>query len=104
MPFKFNIILLIFILLFSANFCYAADSSNKQPFADKAMSYAISLWQTRIFPFISDIWVKTSGFLNKEIGNRPDIKNKLESEKKEVEQEVPQLVVPFWDKIKGLIK
>ena len=101
MIFKLNIILLI--LLFATNFCYAADNGNSQSFADKAMNYVINTWQTRVFPFINDVWVKSNGFLNKEIGNRPDIKDKLESEKKEIGEEIPRLVVPFWEILKGLI-
>jgi len=95
---------LLVIFLFSANFCYAMDNGNSWSFADKVVNYIVNIWQKSVFPFIDDVWVKLSGFLNKEIGNRPDIKNKLESEKKEIGEEVPQLVIPFWEKIKGLIK
>jgi len=94
---------LLAILLFSANFCYATDNGNNQSFADNAVNYAINIWQTRVFPFINDVWVKLSGFLAKEIDSRPDIKNKLESEKQEVGEEVPQLLTPIWEKIKGII-
>ncbi len=105
MPSNLKIILLILVIfLFGTNFCYAADNGNSQSFADKAMNYVINTWQTRVFPFIKVVWAKSSGFLNKEIGNRPDIKNKLESEKKEIGEEVPRLVIPFWEKIKGFIK
>ena len=94
---------LLVIFLMGANFCYAADNGNGQSFADNTMDYMINIWQTSVFPFISDVWARLGGFLNKEIGNRPNIKNKLENEKKEIREVIPQLVIPFWDKIKGLI-
>src|SRR3989338_8819316 len=92
---------LLVIFLMGANFCYAADNGNGQSFADNTMDYMINIW---FFPFLIDFWARLCGFLNKEIGNRPNIKNKLENEKKEIREVIPQLVIPFWDKIKGLIK
>jgi hypothetical protein len=91
-------------ILFSANFCYATDSGNSQSFTDKAVNYVVIVWQIHVFPFIKDVWVKGSGFLTKEIDSRPDIKNKLESEKKEVGEEAPQLLTPIWERIRGIIK
>jgi len=62
------------------------------------------VWNSYILPFFRGIWIKLMSILGKEVEERkPEMKEGLKDEVKEMKEDIPQAGKSLWQRFKDLI-